>query len=102
MLFNTSDIREKDVINVCTGKRIGYICDFVIDASCGRIVSVIVSCNYFSLMGNKNSVCIPWDKVSCIGDDAVLVLADGECICSSDCETERCSRADKRRKGWFF
>ena len=103
LTYNTTDIREKDVINICTGKRIGYICDFVIDASCGRIVSIIVSCNYFSLIGSRNAVCIPWEKVVCIGDDAVLVSDEGDILCDSAKETKRFGREEKKRcRCWFF
>lgn len=68
-------LRDKDVINVCDGKKIGYICDMVIDSECGRIVSLSVSDRYFGFTAQKNPIRIPWDKIRCIGKDTVLVEA---------------------------
>jgi len=73
VIINTSNLRELDVINVCDGRRLGWLCDFEIDGSCGKICAVFVSERYFSLCGQKNTLRIPWEKVVCIGEDAVLV-----------------------------
>ena len=100
---NTSQIREKDVINVCSGRKIGFICDFVIDTDCGKITDIIVSDHYFTLTGGKNTFCIPWEKISCIGEDAILVKLDDQCL--SDCKRNyRRDHDDVKRKkgGWFI
>lgn len=104
MNYHASQLRERDVINVCTGRRLGYICDFVIDCDCGKITAILVSDHFFSLSGGKNTICIPWEKICCIGNDAVLVRIEED-----DCKPERrsddsCnSGEDKRKRGsWFF
>ena len=35
MTLTSCELREKDVINVCDGKKLGYICDMDIDTDCG-------------------------------------------------------------------
>ena len=96
VIINTSNLRELDVINVCDGRRLGWLCDFEVDGSCGKICAVFVSEKYFSICGQKSSVRIPWDKVVCIGEDAVLV----------DCgrEPERCREecCPPKKRGLLF
>ena len=99
MACNTAELREKDVILVKDGKKLGFITDFEIDVSSGRITAVIVSpmSGYFCFPGGKNEYRIPWEKIDCIGEDAVLVCA-GDWY--SGCET--CKETRKRKCGWFF
>ena len=75
MLHTFSDLREKDVIDVCTGRRVGYLSDLDI-APEGKIAAVLVSPRF--LGSPKSSVRIPWSGICCIGEDAILVkLPDG-------------------------
>ncbi|MFQ8780910.1 MAG: YlmC/YmxH family sporulation protein [Oscillospiraceae bacterium] len=37
-----SDLRYKEVIDLTTGQRLGYVCDAEIDLEQGKIVSLIV------------------------------------------------------------
>ncbi len=96
MIINTSNLRELDVINVCDGRRIGWLCDFEVDGACGKISAVFVSDRIFSLCGPKNTVKIPWEKVVCIGEDAVLVDCGRE---TENCRDECCA---PKKKGLFF
>ena len=72
MITEVSKIREREVVNVCNGKNLGYICDILIDTDCGKIVAIFVSENVFGF-GGKNSKRIPWEKITCIGEDTILV-----------------------------
>ncbi len=96
MILTMCELREKDVINICDGKKLGYICDVEIEADCGRITAIYVSDRFFSLNGSKNCIKLKWDTIRCIGEDTVL--ADAGKICRSE---ERC-REEKRRKSWLF
>ena len=42
MLLRYSDLRNKEVINLKTGSRMGYICDLVIKLHEGRICAIVV------------------------------------------------------------
>ncbi len=98
MACNTAELREKDVISTKDGRKLGFITDFEIDVTCGKICAVIVSpCGgYFAF--SKGEVRIPWDKIECIGEDAILVCP-GEW--SVGCET--CQNTQKkRRNGWLW
>jgi YlmC/YmxH family sporulation protein len=88
--FNTCDLREKEVINLCDGTRLGCPCDFEFNSCDGRIVSIIVPrSGGFLGIGRVNNLVIPWNKIECIGEDAILVkLTQGE-IFPPDCQKKK-------------
>ena len=36
------ELRQKEVVNICTGKRLGCIVDVEIDVRCGEVEAVII------------------------------------------------------------
>lgn len=102
MVINTSELREKDVINTCNGRRLGTICDYQLDTEHGRLCAVYVTEQLFGIFCDKNSIRIPWEDIVCIGADTVLVqLREDPCRapCGSTCEGKR----EKRKHGgWLF
>ncbi len=72
--FSVNDMRDKEVINVCDGKRLGYIYDVEINVVSGCVVAIVVlfDCRVFGF-GKCEELVIPWDRISCFGADAVLV-----------------------------
>ena len=84
--FSTCDLREKDVINLCDGTRLGCPSDFEFDMCDGKITALIISHpGGFCGMGRSNDIIIPWCKIECIGEDAILVkLSPNECIFPDD------------------
>lgn len=73
MLFG--EFRQMEVINICNGHRLGYVCDFEIDCSCGRILAIVVPApsKFFGLMKEEEDIIIPWEKICKIGKDVILV-----------------------------
>ena len=70
------DFKHKEVINICDGKRLGYVQDVCADLGSGRITSIIVpgaTNRFMSLFSNNNDIIIPWEKITCISDDLILV-----------------------------
>jgi len=70
------DFKHKEVINIRDGKRLGYVQDVCADLESGRITSIIVPGGInklMSLFSNSNDIIIPWDKITCIGEDLILV-----------------------------
>ena len=70
------DFKHKEVINICDGKRLGYVQDVCADLETGRITSIIVpgvTNKLMSLFSNSNDIVIPWDRIKCIGEDLILV-----------------------------
>ncbi len=101
MIVESSRLRELDVINICDGRNLGYVCDIQIDTDCGKVCAIFVSESIFGFGGTKNTMKIPWDKISCIGADTILVDVGGKgegCACRCDDDGKK----EKRKKyGWF-
>jgi len=74
-MARSSDIRQKEVINMHNGKRMGTIIDMDFSPD-GRINSITVP-GEMRLMdvfrGQKNNVVIPWSNIAKIGEDVILV-----------------------------
>ena len=66
--------KQKEVINLIEGRRLGYVQDVEADFSTGEITAIVVpgTSKMFS-MGNKGDITIPWNKIKKIGDDIILV-----------------------------
>lgn len=73
-----SDFREKEVINISDGRRIGFVADVEIDIQNGRIDALIVPAGgrLFGIIGKDNEFIVPWEKVKKIGEDIILVDLD--------------------------
>ncbi len=67
--------QKKQVINVCDGKCLGFICDLEIDPNTGEVIAIIVpnrSGLFWWCIGKKDYV-IPWCNIRKIGDDVIMV-----------------------------
>lgn len=73
MLF--SELKCREVINVCTGERYGNVCDLVFDPYCGEVQAIIVpgSGRLFGLIKGREGVTIPFSKIKKLGEDVILV-----------------------------
>lgn len=69
------ELREKEIINICDGARLGCICDLEIDDSTGTICSIVVPgpSRFLGLLRNSEELVIPFCKIQKIGDDVMLV-----------------------------
>ena len=91
--FSTCDLREKDVINLCDGSRLGCPNDFEFNTCDGKITAIIVNRpGGFLGLGRSNDLVIPWSKIECIGEDAILVRLPSE---------ELFQTHEKKRKSHF-
>ncbi len=71
---STTQLREKEIINLCDGLRLGYADDFEFDWKDGHITALLVD-HHPSLfcLSKAEQLRIPWEKIECIGEDTVLV-----------------------------
>lgn len=69
------DFRHKEVINIKGAKRLGRVQDVTADLKTGTITSIIVpgTSKTFNFFSPENEIVIPWEKITCIGDDIILV-----------------------------
>ncbi|WP_242964873.1 YlmC/YmxH family sporulation protein [Scatolibacter rhodanostii] len=69
------ELRNKEVVNVKDGIKIGYISDIEIDTKTARLSAIIIygRLRWLGLLGREDDVVIPWSQITLIGSDAVLV-----------------------------
>jgi YlmC/YmxH family sporulation protein len=74
-LVRASDFRQKEVINIADGKRLGFVYDVEIDMNKGVIESIIVPGpgKFLGLFGRDTDYVIPWNSIKKVGDDIILV-----------------------------
>jgi len=74
----SSDFRQKEVINVSDGRRLGFVSDVEIDLEQGKVEAIILPGvgRLLGFFGKDNEFVIPWDKIVKIGEDIILVDLD--------------------------
>lgn len=80
MRCRIADLKCKEVINICNGFRMGYICDVIINVTTGQVLAIVVPgpSRFFGLFGREDDFIIPWECIRKIGDDIVLIEVSGE------------------------
>ena len=75
MIAYYSDLRYKEVIDVHTGFRLGYVCDAEFDDKEGRLISLITPgrSKLFGLLGREDDYVLPWGSIVRVGRDIILV-----------------------------
>ena len=70
-----SELRYKEVIDIHSGLRLGYVCDAEYDDKEGRLLSLITPgrAKLFGLMGREDDYVLPWAYIARIGRDIILV-----------------------------
>ena len=70
-----SELKMKEVINICDGRRLGRPIDVILnDSACVQAIVVPALCaskHFFK--GGKEGIIIPWNRIRRIGDDVILV-----------------------------
>ena len=75
---NSEDFREKEVVNVCDGKKLGCVSEVEFNVCDGKLTAIVVPVEGgFLGLGTKERIVIPWDKIVRIGEDVILVNAEG-------------------------
>ena len=69
------DFRQKEVINLADGARLGYVFDAEIDPESGKIEALVIpgQGKVLGIFGKDNEYIIPWESIKKIGDDIVLI-----------------------------
>ncbi len=90
-----ADFRDKEVVNICDGRRLGYVIDVEFDINTGKILSLVLpGKGGLFLFGHCDDIYIDWCKIQRIGDDIILVDIGHELPCG------KCDVAHSKRK--FF
>ena len=74
-MMRLCELKCKEVINVCDGKKLGFIVDLIIDECNGHINAIIIpkagkKCSFLS---DGSEYVIPFRCIKKIGEDTILV-----------------------------
>lgn len=75
-----SELCSREVIEIHTGMRMGYVCDAELDTVQGQIISIVTpgKARFFGLFGREDDYILPWECICRIGNDIILVEIKGE------------------------
>ena len=77
---NSEDFREKEVVNVCDGRRLGCVAEVEFNVCDGKLTAIVVPAGNGVLgFGCKDKIVIPWERIERIGEDVILVNVEGLC-----------------------
>lgn len=87
-----ADMRNKEVINLKDGTRLGTVCDIEIDTKSAQVCAIVIygRLRFLGLLGREDDIIIKWEDIQIIGDDTILV------------NYTMCYRPRKRTFGGFF
>ena len=79
------ELRQKEIINIKDGARMGFVADVEINDETGEIENLIVPgpAKVFGVFGREMEYVIPWDAIKRVGDDIILVDVD-----TKECEQD--------------
>ena len=69
------ELRQKEVINICTCASLGCVIDVEMDCQSGCISALVVpgGSRFPSFWGRESEIVIPWRCIRQIGKDIILV-----------------------------
>lgn len=72
------DLHLKEVINISTGQRLGYVSDLEFDIRTGKVLTFIVPGprRFFGLLPAEMDYVFPWESIVRMGDDTILIQLD--------------------------
>lgn len=78
MKCTLAELRNKEIINIKTGARLGYVDDVVFETDDATIKSFIVygRTRFFGLLGKDDDIVITCSDIEIIGVDTVLVAVN--------------------------
>ena len=72
MEISFCELRQKEVINVCDGKRLGRVIDLVISLHSCKVLGIVVPGNK-KIFNTREDIFISWNNIQKIGVDVLLV-----------------------------
>ena len=78
MKCTLAELRNKEIINIKNGARLGYIDDLEFDTETSKIKSFIVygRSRFFGLLGKEDDIVITCGDIEIIGVDTVLIAVE--------------------------
>ncbi len=74
-MFKVSELRQKEIVSLEQGKRLGFAIDVEINIETGHIEALILpsQAKFFGLLPKDNDIVVPWGQIKKIGTDLILI-----------------------------
>ena len=75
MRCRIDELKNRQVVCVEDGYVLGYVGDIELDTTTGKLVSIVIFGNLkaFGLLGREKDIIIPFEDITVIGNETVLV-----------------------------
>ena len=75
MVCGLEDMRSKEVIDIKTGERLGYIDDAEINIDSSEVIALVIygRSGLFGIFGKEEDIVIPCADIRVVGSDVVLI-----------------------------
>ncbi len=75
MISRIAELRNKQLVCMKDGMVLGYLGDIEFDTESGKITSFIIygRLRFFGLLGREEDIRIPFEEISVIGNETILV-----------------------------
>ena len=70
-----TDLNDREVIDIHTGLRLGFVSDLEFDSQTGQLTALITPgrARFFGLLGREDDYVLPWDSIKRLGQDIILI-----------------------------
>ncbi|TZE81961.1 YlmC/YmxH family sporulation protein [Calorimonas adulescens] len=74
-MVKITELKEKEVVNIQNGCKLGYVSDIDINLEDGVVEALVIpgGSNFLGLFKRNNDIIIPWNFIRKIGVDVILV-----------------------------
>ena len=75
MVCSLDELRRKEVIDITTGERLGYIDDVRIELETSSVEALLIygRMRFFGVLGKEDDIVIPCSEIRVVGSDVVLI-----------------------------
>ena len=80
MIYCFGELKSKEIIDIDTGEKLGFVDDLEFDSDTKNIISLIAygRQRFFGFFGHEADVVIPCESIRLIGRDTILVCLENE------------------------
>ena len=74
-MFKASELRQKEIISLSDGKRLGFASDIEINMETGYIEAIVVPAEnrFASIFSKETDIMLTWQNIKKIGTDVILI-----------------------------
>lgn len=78
-MVKTSELKQKEVININDGRRLGLVSDMEINMETGILEAIVIPAGgkFLGFLSKENDIVISWTSIKKIGIDVILVDGSG-------------------------